>query len=673
MYQAESSECGIACLSMISNYHGGGFGLKELREKLRAGSRGVNLSQLIKLAESIHFSSRPIKTSIDSLKKAQLPCILHWDMEHFVVLKKIKRNAFVVLDPAYGEVVLSEDEFSKHFTGIILELSPNKNFESRKKRKTISFKELLAGLQRLLPSFFQIVMLSFVMQAFLLIIPFYIQTITDNAISGSDTELILVLGIGFSVIYILQSITNLVRGGIVIFIGNLLNVELCSRLFHHLLKLPMDYFSNRHVGDTISRFESLKQIKEAISTKFTESVIDGTFSIIGLAILLSYSVPLTLIVLLSLCLSIIIRVIWFPIYQNGVYKKIQTSAKENTTFIESLRAIQTIKLFGLEDARNLLWKNAMVDTTNAAVKLEKQELYYHTGERLISGIENIVVVGLSASYVIDSAFTLGMMFAFIAYKSQFVTMFLGLLDNVFLFRSLRLHLDRLSDITDSKPEADLDCDNNFKLEGSISVKNLSFRYSADNEFLLDNINLQVNSGESVAIVGPSGRGKTTLVKILLSLIDAESGSIEIDKVPLHKVGKRNYRSQIASVMQDDQLLMGSIKDNICLFDVNQDDEWIIECARKASIHDEIMQMPMGYSTHLGEMGGTISGGQKQRLLLARALYKKPKILFLDEATSHLDIKTERNVNEAIKALQMTRIIIAHRPETIKSADRIFEL
>jgi len=351
------------------------------------------------------------------------------------------------------------------------------------------------------------------------------------------------------------------------------------------------------------------------------------------------------------------------------------SAKEDSNFMETMRAIQTVKLFQRENDRQNLWQNRYTEALNTEVKLAKWNIGYDVASSLLFGIENILVIYLLATSVMGNLMSLGMLYAFMSYKNQFVSRMDGLIDMLIEFKMIGLHLDRLADITFTEAE---DVDRHTanlqhlpELKGRIDVRNLTFRYSETEDPIFEDISFSIPAGQSAAFIGPSGCGKTTLLKVLMGLLKPSGGKIFVDGIDITK--RDDYRTRIAAVMQDDQLLSGSVAENIACFDPKLNFKRIEFCAKLASVHDEIQKFGMQYNTLVGDMGTSLSGGQKQRVILARALYRNPKILFLDEATSHLDVRNESLVNQNIKRLKLTRIIVAHRPETIKSADVVIDL
>ncbi|WP_109853493.1 peptidase domain-containing ABC transporter [Aquimarina sp. AU58] len=672
--QTEVAECGLTSIAMVANYYGHKLDLNALRRKYSISAKGATLQGLIKLADNLQFSSRPLRLELEELSQLNTPCILHWNLNHFVVLTSVKGNKVTIHDPAVGKRIMKLSEVSKHFTGVALELTPTPDFKPEKisKRAKLSdFWSRITGLKRVLT---QILVLSLLLQVFAIATPFYMQLVVDDVIISRDLDLLLILALGFGLMKLVNLAVTALRGVVILYMGTQLNIQMAANLLRHLLKLPMDYFEKRHIGDIISRFGSLEDVKQLLTTGLIETVVDGIMAIGLLVMMFIYSTTLAFIVLVAVALYIIVRLALYRPYRQLKEEAIVADAKQNSNFMETVRGIQSVKLFGNESQRQTVWHNYYADAMNTGIRIGKLDIGYNFINGFLFGLENIIVIYLAASLVMDSLMTIGMLYAFMSYKSQFTEKASALVNKFIQFKMLSLHMERLGDIILTGQEEDIDGKRQLsQVKGELDLENISFRYSDNEPYLFKNLNFKIEEGSSIAVVGASGCGKTTLMKVMLGLLKPETGTILVDGYDIRKVGLRTYRNLIGTVMQNDQLLSGSIADNICFFDPDFDQEWIEQCAQMAAIHQDIMAMPMGYHTLIGDMGSSLSGGQKQRLLLARALYKKPKILFLDEATSHLDIGLESVVNTTVKKLNITRIIIAHRPDTIAMADRVVAL
>lgn len=685
--QTALAECGLACLAMVSSFHGYQTDLNTLRQKFPVSLKGATLQDLMTTADSLAFTARPLKVELGELKDLKLPAILHWNMNHFVVLVECNGRGAIIHDPAIGRRELSYDDISKHFTGVALELAPTPGFVKKDERRSMRLTDFWTRISGFGRAILQVLALSLVLQFFALGGPYYLQLIVDDAIVSNDVNLITILAIGFGILMLLEAVTGLLRSWVVLMFSSLMNIQMANNLFRHLVRLPMSYFENRHIGDTVSRFQSLHSIRAMFTTGFVEAFVDGGMSIVLLVLLFLYDVQLALIVVGFTLAFLALRMALFRPFRNITEENIVNAAKEQSNFMETVRGIQSIKLFGKEVDRQSQWQHRYADLVNTDIRLGKYTIAFQTANSLLFGLENILVVFVAANTVLDPAagFTVGMLYAFIAYKRQFTTKAQALIAKIIEFRMLKLHLERIADIAKTPEEEHIDGVSGgqaSKLNGALQVSGLTYRYSPNDPYLFDHLNFEVKPGELVALTGPSGVGKTTLLKLLIGLLEPEEGSVKAvvtvgeDKTQakdIRQIGLRSYRSQIAAVMQDDQLMSGTISDNISFFDAESDPAWIRRCAQLACLLPDIEAMPMGMNSLVGDMGTTLSGGQKQRLLLARALYRRPSILLLDEATSHLDVNTEAQINQHLSKLPMTRIAIAHRQATIDMAERVVTL
>ena len=672
--QTEAAECGLACLAMVAAHHGLRSDLPTLRQRFSISLKGATLADLVRMAGQLQLSARAVRAEMNHLPELATPCVLHWDLNHFVVLKEVTRGSVVIHDPARGVRRLSLSEVSKHFTGVVLELTPQADFKPHTNQQSVTLRQMLGRVTGLKRSLFQIFTLAVALEAFLLLAPFFMQWVVDNVLVSADRDLLVTLGLGFGLLVLIQVGTGAIRSWAVLHLSTTLNLQWLANVFAHLMRLPVEWFEKRHTGDVLSRFGAVQTIQQTLTTSFIEAMLDGLLVIVTLAMMLVYSGTLTAIALSSVGAYAVLRWAFFQPLRDATEESIIFDAKRSSHFLESLRGVQAIKLFNRQEDRQARFMNLVVDSMNAHIATRKLGLMFIVLHKLLFGLERIAIVWVGALMVLDHAFSVGMLFAFIAYKEQFAQRVSALIDKIVEVKMLKLQGERLADIVLTAPEAQAD----FTPRASdapltIELKGVSFAYSQSEPDVLHQLDLTIEPGESVAIVGPSGCGKTTLLKLMLGVHTPQSGEIRVGGVPLHQLGLRAWRDMIGIVMQDDQLFAGSIAENICFFDPQPDKAWIGQCARVAAVFDEIEAMPMGFNTLIGDMGTSISGGQKQRLLLARALYKRPQILFLDEATSALDVEREREVNQSIRQLQLTRIIVAHRSETIASASRVVVL
>jgi ATP-binding cassette subfamily B protein RaxB len=673
--QTEASECGLASLAMVASYFGYEADLSDLRRRYGLSLKGATLKELVRIADQLGFATRPLRLELGELPKLKLPCIMHWDLNHFVVLVSIGRSGAVIHDPAVGVRRLKTSELSRHFTGVALELYPTDRFEPAAAPPRIRFRKLLGRMVGVKRALSHQLSLAFAIEIFAMASPLMLGWVIDHALVVGDSDLLLTLALGFLLLLLLQTSITAMRSWMLMGLSATLKVQSRANLFSHLIGLPASFFEARHLGDVTSRFHSQERILDAITTELVEAIMDGLMAGLTLAIMLVIAPGMTAIVLAGVALYGLLRWALYTPLRQASMDAIVWDARLDTHFLETLRGIRTIKLFNGQEDRRAHWLNLLVEATNRELTTEKLRFLFRTGNMLLMGVLKILIIWLGARQVLDNMLSVGLLIAFISYKDQFISRVSLLIDRAVDLKMLRLHAERLADIALTEPETrtSLLSASERQSPPAIELRNVSFRYSEQDPWVLDNINLRIEAEESVAIVGPSGGGKSTLLKLLSGLIKPSHGEILIDGEPLSRIGLENYRTMIGVVMQDDQLFAGSIADNISFFSERPDYERIVQCARRAAVHDDITAMPMGYGTLIGDMGTVLSGGQKQRVVIARALYRQPCILLLDEATSHLDVERERLVNAAFRDLSITRIVIAHRPETIRMSGRVIAL
>lgn len=673
--QTEAAECGLACLAMVASYHGHRIDLNTLRREHPVSMKGVTLRGLIQVAGHLHLAARPLRFELEHLRQLRLPAIVHWDMHHFVVLKSVRGRIIDIYDPAEGERRLNLKEASRHLTGVALELTPAEGFRRRDERSRLPLRAFWAGTEGLPRTLAEVFVLSVALELLALAAPFYMQITLDEVIVRDDADLLLVLALGFGLLAAIRVGVTALRARVMLILQNALHFQIGARLFRHLLRLPLAWFEKRHIGDILTRFGSVEPVRNLLAQDLVAALLDGIMGFATLGMIVAYSPPLAAIVLTTFVICAGLRVALFARFRVLNEAAIQAKAQESSIFIETVRAVQSLKLHNREEEREGQWLNRFAESVNANLRVGRMQIGFHAINDGLYGLSNIILVYVAARLALANVLTVGMVFAFMSYKQQFEEKALQLVDKALDLSVLALHRERLADIALAQVERGIDRPPSYPraIEGGLVLRDICFRYSETEPFVLENINLTVPAGQFLTIMGPSGGGKTTLMKIMLGLLEPTSGEVLIDGIPLATLGARTYREYVAAVMQDDQLLSGTIADNICFFDPASDQGRMMECAVLAGIHDEIMSMPMNYGSLIGDMGSSLSGGQKQRVLLARALYRQPRILFLDEGTAHLDTECERFINESLRRLPMTRISIAHRPEITSGADAVLRI
>jgi ATP-binding cassette subfamily B protein RaxB len=673
--QTEAAECGLASLAMVARYHGHRLDLAGLRQKFPTSIKGMTLRQVMAVASELELSPRAVRLELHELDQLTLPAILHWDLNHFVVLEEVGTDWASILDPAQGRRRLSFAKIGRHFTGVALELTPTADFKPIAAQSRTRLSDLWSSLRNFRSAFAQVLALSLLVQLAALVSPLFIQLVIDDGVNQGDTSLLTLLLVGFGFIYLLQAIARMLRSWVTLCLGESLTFQLAGNIVRHLLRLPMGWFERRHVGDILSRIGSIQPIQDLLTRGLVDAVIDTTLLVATLAVMCMISLPLTAIVILATLSYLAVSQLLYPAIRARTEEQLVARAAESSYQMESLRAMRAIKLHGFEAEREGGWRNRYAEVISATYHARMANLKLDFCEDIISSASFLLTVYLGALAVVDHQLTVGMLLAFMSYRSTFSSSATALVDQWQKWQLLSVHLERLADIVGEKRET---LAHNPRIgptgnAAEIRARDLTFAYDSADGPVLDRVNFAIPAGAMVAIVGPSGAGKTTLLRLLLGLLTPQGGQIEIDGSPLTGANLAAWRGRIGAVMQDDYLLSGTIGDNISFFAPQPDMATIEGAARFALIHDDIAKMPMAYHSLVSDMGVALSSGQRQRILLARALYRDPDVLFLDEGTANLDAATEAEITRRLSAMPFTRIAISHRPALVEAAQIVLHV
>ena len=672
--QADRAECGLACLAMIAGYHGHRASLHEYRSKFHISQRGASLKRIRDFAEGLGFKCRAVRAELEELPQLRAPAILHWDLDHFVVLKSAGRKRIAIVDPAMGARSLTIQETGKRFTGVALELAPTAALTKRKVAEAIklsSFLPSFRGLGRTLGAVFA---MTLALQVLALVMPLNTQFTVDQGIRQGDLHIVAALALGFGLIALISAGISYLRSLLIQYAGNTSAFRIVSGLAHHLIRLPDPWFEARHTGDVISRFESTTPIRQFLMTGAFAMFVDGLTALGALGVLLAYSWELTLAACGFLAVFAALKLGVYVPLRNLTHESIAANAREDSSFIENVERHRAIKLLGAEAYREDAWGVRYVESINANARLTRFGIHVNFASSVVGGIEGVVMLLLGAAKVVAGEFTLGMLIAFTAYNGMFTGRVHALIDALLELRMLRLHQERIADIGLEERESPTDRPGaRHEVQGALEARSVTFAYGDDEEPVLHRFSLAVAPGEFVAIQGESGTGKSTLVKLLCKLLRASEGKVLIDGIEIDRLDTAHYRSQVGVVMQDDDLFSGSVLENIALGEAGADVERAEAAARQACIHDDIARMPMGYLTLVGHMGSTLSGGQRQRLMIARAIYGKPKLLILDEGTAHLNDELQQRVLNNLVSLGITIVAVTHDEKVLKRANRTIRL
>lgn len=669
MIQSERAECGLACITMLTGFYGHLQDIGTLRNRFPPSQHGATLTELIQLASAMNMTARAIRCDVKELIECETPLILHWDFNHYVVLKKVTKRKVIIHDPAVGVREYPLTEVLRHFTGIALEMKPNDNFKTGDETNKQGILSFFKNLDGLWPSVLQILVLSGILQLVALSMPFYMQLVVDEVLVKHDKDLLTILAIGFFSITIISVITQALRGWCHIYLSNQLSLLLGTKLFHHLLSLPVEYFYKRHMGDIVSRFGSFRPIQDFLTSSAVTVVLDGMMALTTLTLMLIYSPLLAGIVVLFLVFFLLSQLAFYRPVKQQSHEQISADARLSSSFMESIRSISAIKRANAESARESEWQSSFIESINSTIRLGKLSLNRNLIDSSLTGTANVLVIFIGAGQVLAGNLSIGMLYAFMAYRRHMTSAITSLIQELVSYLMLSLHLERLSDIRNTPSE--------FKeirlplpVNGAIKLSNVGYRFTESQPWVIENLSFKLDAGEVMGISGPSGCGKSTLLGIIQSLITAEKGDIEIDGMALSIIGAQSLRWYSSSVLQEDVLLSGTIKSNISFNDAFVDMERIQKVAKMAEIDQDIAKLPLGYDSQIGEMGMVLSAGQQQRVLIARALYRQPKILLLDEGTAHLDRTTEEKVMRNIRNLGITFIFVSHNQRLMSLADKV---
>jgi ATP-binding cassette subfamily B protein RaxB len=675
LFQAQTSECGLACLAMISSYFGKELSLGQLRERYQITNLGASIKDLMIASTRLKLGCRPLKLELGDLGKLQLPVILHWDLDHFVVLTKVSGRTFTIHDPAVGVRRYSLAELNLHFTGVALEISCLQDFTPEKSNPKLTLRHLFKPGADFFKTALQVFLLSIAIQILAIAAPLYLQLVIDQGISLQDHDLILLLAILFLIITVAKSAVSYFRGIVLLQFSSQTGFQLARNSFGHLIRLPINYFERREIGDVVSRFGSLETIKQLVTQEMITVIVDGIFSCVTLLLLFLYSPVLGGIALASISLFCLVRILALKTERILRQEALVASAKQQTGFIENVRTIVTTKLYGLETERANSWLADYTGLINSGYFLGRFQLSIGTAQSLLFGLDYIATIFLGTQLVLNQGMTIGQLMSFIFLKQNFVSSVSAMIPKLSEIQLMKLELDRLADITLHKVDVIDQAPSivDKELAGHIKIDGLGFRYGDTSNWIIENLELTLLAGESLGIYGASGCGKTTLLKLLLGIETPSKGKVFIDDKELTKQSWGGMRGKISAVTHGETVLTGSIAYNINLGLDHFDLEKLQSVCTITGLDKLISELPMGFSTPLTEAGAVFSAGQLQRLLLARALYQQPKILVLDEALSHLGDADAIATFEKLKKLGMTLVFVSHNPKLIELTDSQLQL
>lgn len=674
MLQLNATECGAACLAMILNYYGYKTGVAEVRQRWGVGRDGLSALTIVKASRAYGLRVRAISLLSADFRTVPLPAIIHWEFNHFLVVERWSPRSVEVVDPALGRRRLAAEEFDAGFTGVVLLLEPGVQFARRKRAAQLSLWSYLRSVFRLPGFLAQILVASLVLQGLGLLLPFLTQFFVDQVIPAGLENLMPLLGLGILVIVLTQTVTAMLRGLLVVYLQARVDLQMLLGFFEHLLTLPYHFFQQRSSGDLLARLNSNLAIRDVLTNQLISTLLDGSTVVVYLFIIWGKSSLMALCALGVGVLQVGLLLLTSRLIHHLNKRDLVAQGKAQGYMAEALMGIATLKAAGAEQQAFTRWSNLFFEHLNVSVRRDSLASALNTLLGSLRLLAPLLLLWVGTMQVLQGTMTLGTMLALNALAAAFLTPLGSLANSAQQLQLVRAHFERILDVIEAEPEQEVQAVALPPvLSGQVELRQVGFRYDPNGPLVLRNITLQIEPGQKVALVGRTGSGKSTLGKLLLGLYLPTEGEILYDGLPLRTLNYQAVRSQFGVVLQESALFSGSVRENIVLNQPGMDLDQVVHAARAAAIHEDILQMPMGYETTVAEGGSALSGGQRQRLALARALASQPSLLLLDEATSHLDVLTEQVVDQHLNALACTRIVIAHRLSTVRNADVIVVL
>jgi ATP-binding cassette subfamily B protein len=674
MRQVTAVECGAACIAMILNYYGYSSSISEVLERCGVGRDGLTALEIVKAARLYGLRVRAVSVELDDFRFVTLPAIVHWEFNHFLIVERWSRTRVDVIDPALGRRTLTPEEFDEGFTGVAIMLEPGAQFEPRAPKRSLTLWSYIRSFLRMRAILFQVVGTSLLLQVLGLAGPLLTEVVIDHVLPAKDTSMLMILALGMLILILMQGIAAFLRSSLLIYLQTRIDTNMMLNFFEHLLSLPYRFFQLRLSGDLLARVNSNLAIRDVLTNQLISTLLDGGTVTVYFIILLLLSKVIAGIALAIGLVQVALLWVTSSALRRLTQRDLEAQGKTQGYMNEVLAGIATIKAAGAEHRAFHRWENHFFNEMNVSLRLSYLSAVVGNVFSMISMLSPLLLLWIGALQVVAGRMSIGFMLALNTLAVQFLVPLGALATSAQELQIVRAHFDRIADVVGTPPEQDIALVHTpRRLSGRIELKHVSFQYDQNAPLVLRDINLNIYPGQKVALVGRTGSGKSTLGKLLVGLITPTSGSILFDGIPLRQLNYQQVRSQFGSVLQESFVFSGSIKENIALNNPDLAMERIIEAAQLAAIASDIEKMPMGYDTLVSEGGSVFSGGQRQRLALARALANHPALLLLDEATSALDVVTEQIIAQNLRRLPCTQIIIAHRLSTIRNADLIVML
>ncbi len=667
--QLHLADCGPACLAMVLGLHGRHGSVDEVRERFGAGRDGVSAYDILEAARTFGLAGRAVRLELADLALLPRGAILHWRMNHFVVFDRVRRGGIAIVDPDGGPRFVAAEELSRAFTGVALVLEPTDAFEvrSREASRLWAYARRVALRSGLLG---RALLLSLLLQVLALALPLWTGAIVDRVLPEADVPLLGVLSAGIAVLAVYAFFAAYVRAHLLLALRTRLDLEMSVGFLEHLLRLPFAFFQLRQTGDLVMRLNSNAVIRESLTSGAMTAALDGLLVAGYLVVILVTHPGLGLLVVGLGAIRVLVFFASQSRYRALMGEALQVQADSSNHQVQMIEGIETLKTSGAERRASEVWTNLFVDVLNVTVRRGRLAALVDSLLHALELASPLVVLAVGTQLVLDQRLSLGTMLAISALAAAFLQPLGSLVTTALEFQQLGSYVDRVDEVLNRPAEQDAAAPPAPTLEGALELEDVCFRYSERGPLAVDHVTLAIPRGAAVAIVGPSGSGKSTLARLVAALYRPESGAVRFDGADLSSHDVVSLRRQIGFVPQHPYLFGATIRENIAMADADADGEAIARAVRESDLGRDLEAMPLGLDTHLTAGGTNLSGGQRQRIAIARALLRSPALLVLDEATSHLDARSEHRVHEHLRARRATRLVIAHRLSTIRDADLI---
>ena len=677
--QAEEADCGAACLAMICRHYDINLTLGKLREMANVSTEGATLDSLAKVGESLGFNTRGVKTTFSSLVGFELPFIAHWEGYHYIIVYGVSKRHVWVADPARGFAQMTVDEFERGWTGTCLLFTPTADLQTQTQTVSpwVRFANYLKPYSGVIG---YILLATFVIEILGVVPPIIVQNILDRVVVHANVNLLNLLIVGLVIAHTFSRLTTLMRGFLTNYMTRNLDLSMLSHFFQHTLALPLSFFNSRRTGDIFARFQENMTVRGFLTESTVSTILNLLMTAVYFTVMFLYNVKLTALMIAMVIPIMILTLVVTPRIKRYAREAFETSTDAESILMETISGAETVKAMGIERPMRMRWEGRYVKALDVQYRSQRFDLIVGFVSQMLNVAATVTVLWVGANMVLSNELTIGQLIAFNMLMGSALSPLMGIIGLWDELQETGVAMERLGDVLDVEPEQKpAEAESRIVLpdvQGDIQFEDVYFRYGgAESPYILENVNLRIEPGQFVAIVGQSGSGKTTLAKLVAGFYPPTEGKIAVDGYDMTVVDKEHYRSQLGYVMQNNLLFSGTIAENIAAGVENPDRRQVMEVAKVADAHNFILQMPLGYDQIVGERGMGLSGGQMQRLCIARALYRDPAILILDEATSALDSQSENAIlGNLQKVLEgRTSIVIAHRLSTIRDADKILVL